>query len=182
MLKEDPVLKKPLIFFLIIVCVFSGCLSLSEGPAGPQNKSFGSFTTPEGWVEVRPWRRGKKYFYADIISKYMDRPTNISVEMGTNRYSVDEHDMFRYAILRQLYMQTTSEKIYGFGSFTDNGDPYYKFTVEDENKIPKVKTVQYYIVGEKRHILIHLTDHYNENVVNAEEVALEIANSFKWAD
>ncbi|QQO10354.1 hypothetical protein [Breznakiella homolactica] len=176
------------IILMIFVTITFGCASQQKDNNTLEiedriiTKSFGSYIISAGWVEVPQWTRGEKYFYANEDSKYLNLPTNISVEMGTNRYVLDDHMTFRYAILRQMLAQAGEGHVYGSGTFTDKGDPLYIFTIEDENEIPRVKTVQYYIIGEKRHILIHLTDYYNENVQNAEEIALEIVNTFSWAN
>jgi hypothetical protein len=173
---------------VVFVVITLGCMSqpnsknISRNENGLITKSFGSYIIPAGWIEVPQWTRGKKYFYANEGSRFLKLATNISIEMGTNRYALNDHMTFRYVILRQLSAQAGNGHVYDSGTITDNGDPLYIFTVEDENEIPRVKTVQYYIVGEKRHVLIHLTDYYNENVKNAEEIALGIANSFSWAD
>ena len=147
-----------------------------------QEKTFGTYIVPEGWVEAEPWRRGEKYFYVAQNSVPGGRTTtNISVELGSNPYSQEDHEVFRYAILRQLMMQVRDAEVSGSGTFTDQGYPLYIFTIEDEKETPRVKTVQFYIIGEKKHILVHLTDFYNKNAVDdPQEIALSIVNSFAW--
>jgi len=150
-----------------------------------QKKNFGTYQIPNDWVEVKQWSRGGKFFYArkDAMSEKM--PTNISIEMGKNKYSEKDHEQFRYAILKQLSNQIknlgTDATIGASGLNTDKGYILYKFIIEEKAGVKKVKTVQYYIIGEKKYILIHLTDFYNENNNTAEEIALSIVNSFLWS-
>ncbi|MHC6202898.1 hypothetical protein ACYULU_06865 [Breznakiellaceae bacterium SP9] len=147
-----------------------------------KTKAFGSYEIPSGWVEVTQMTRGQKYFYTLDSSQQLRLPTNISIEMGRNPYTINAHTTFRYAILRQLAAQAGPAQVNGSGTFTNNGYPLYLFTIEDKGAIPKCKTVQYYIIGERRHILVHLTDYHNDTVTNAEELTLQMVNSFKWPD
>ena len=105
--------------------------------------------------------------------------TNISIELGRNPYALDDHMTFRYAILRQLLMQAGNAQVSGSGTYTKHDDPLYIFVIE--SKEDNVTTTQFYIVGNKKHILIHLTDFHNENITNAEEIARMMADSFIWA-
>lgn len=175
-----------IIFFLCITA--TGRFFAQENAGNTLNadiiekKSFGSFVLPEGWIEAKQLSRGGKYFYVPK-GVSLNRPTtNISLELGTNPYSISQHTTFRYAILQQLLMQAGNKQVSASGGFTDNDYPLYIFTIEDENSNPKIKTVQYYIIGEKKHILILLTDFYDNKVVNAEEIALAIAFSFTWEE
>jgi len=104
--------------------------------------------------------------------------TNISIELGRNPYALEDHMTFRYAILRQLLMQARGAEVGGSGTFTENNDPLYIFTISDKEK--NITTIQFYIIGEKRHILVHVTDFHNGNISNAEAVARFIVDSFKW--
>jgi len=140
-------------------------------------KSFGSFSIPEDWVEIERYSRNGKYFYSYKSEPVSLNMTNISIEIGSNPYALDDHMIFRYAILRQLLMQARDE-VGGSGTFTKNDDPLYIFTIEDKDK--NITTVQYYIIGEKKHILIHVTDFHNKNITNAKEVAQFMADSFIW--
>jgi len=142
------------------------------------NKSFGSFSIPEDWVEITRYSRNGKYFYSHKSEKIGSNMTNISVEKGSNPYALDDHTTFRYAILRQLLMQARGMEVGGSGSFTKNDDPLYIFTIEDKDN--NVTTIQYYIIGDKKHILIHVTDFHNKNITNAKEAAKFIADSFIW--
>jgi len=141
-------------------------------------KSFGSFSIPKDWVEITQYSRNGKYFYSHKSEKIGSTMTNISIEIGSNPYELDDHMTFRYAILRQLLMQTGDAEVSGSGTFTKNNDPLYVFTIDD--KIENITTIQFYIIGNKKHILVHVTDFHNENITDAEEVARFIVYSFIW--
>jgi hypothetical protein len=141
-------------------------------------KSFGSFSIPEGWIEITQYSRNNKYFYSHKSEQISSNMTNISIEIGSNPYELDDHMTFRYAILRQLLIQARGAEVGGSGTFTKNNDPLYIFTIE--NKEENVTTIQFYIIGNRKHILIHITDFHNERITNAEEVAHFIVDSFLW--
>jgi hypothetical protein len=99
--------------------------------------------------------------------------------MAINRYGLDDLQTFANAIMNQLVMQTGGkQKIDGSGSYTEQNYPLIVLTIQGEN----ATTVQYYIVGDKKHILIQLTDFHKNNITNGEEVAKIIVNSFKWLE
>jgi hypothetical protein len=141
-------------------------------------KSFGSFSIPDDWVEITRYSRNGKYFYSHRSEQIGSNMTNISIEIGSNPYELEDHMTFRYAILRQLLMQAKGEEVGGSGTFTKNNDPLYIFTIEE--RVENVTTIQFYIIGNKKHILVHVTDFHNKNVTNAEEVARFIVDSFIW--
>jgi hypothetical protein len=143
-------------------------------------KSFGSFLIPEDWTEITRYSRNGKFFYSHKSEKIGSTMTNISIELGRNPYALDDHMDFRYAILRQMLMQAGRSEVHGSGTFTTHDDPLYIFTILE--KEPLVTTIQFYIIGEKKHILVHVTDFHNGNITDAEEVARFIANSFIWAE
>jgi hypothetical protein len=143
-------------------------------------KPFGSFSIPDDWIEITRYSRNGKYFYSHNSESINSRMTNISVEIGTNPYALEDHMIFRYAILRQMLMQAGNAEVYGNGTFTEYDDPLYIFTIEDKEE--NITTIQYYIIGNKKHILVHLTDFHNENITNANEVAKFIVNSFVWSE
>ncbi|MDR2210910.1 MAG: hypothetical protein LBO65_05495 [Spirochaetaceae bacterium] len=150
-------------------------------------QSFGSYSIPEDWVEITKYSRDGKYFYSHNSESINNDMTNISIEIGSNRYELEDHMTFRYAILRQLLMQSEAiggTDVSGSGTFTKHDDPLYIFTIHHTDRYGNdgVSTVQFYIIGNKKHILIHLTDFHKENIPNAEEVARFIADSFVWAE
>ncbi|MDR2132465.1 MAG: hypothetical protein LBP30_03865 [Clostridiales Family XIII bacterium] len=150
-------------------------------------EEYGSYSVPEEWVIVSMDKESKKYFFAHESEAYEKYVTSISVAPGENPYSAAEHENFRYAILDQLttQMENSDDKYIltkAKGVFTEQDYPMYMFTLEaeeaEEGKIQA--TTLYYIVGEKRHIFINLTDFHGENANGAEEAAQAIANSFVW--
>jgi hypothetical protein len=181
-MKGDIVPNKYFNFTLLFFMLFSG-LYAQQGGNSTITKTFGSFELPGDWVENSSNSRNGKYFYFPRTGGSTNLPTNISVEMGTNPYSADNPMPFGQAIQRQLIMQTGGKaKINGGGTFTEQGYPLIYFTIEDiEPQTPQPTTIQFYIVGEKKHIFVHVTDFHNERVTNAEDVAKIIVNSFKWA-
>jgi hypothetical protein len=147
------------------------------------SKSFGSFLLPNDWVELTRYSKNGKYFYSHQSESNSSSMTNISIEIGRNPYALEDHMTFRYAILRQLLMQAGrvgDSQVDGTGDFTQHNDPLYIFTIEDEEN--HISTIQFYIIGNKKHILIHLTDFHNKNITNAKEVARLMADSFIWAE
>lgn len=144
------------------------------------SKSFGKYKVPSDWVESKSHSTNNKFFYVLNGHENDTRPNNISINMGTNKYSENEHDKFRKSILQQLSMQVGSRDdviINASGSTTDNGYILYTFIIyESDNDIT---TTQYYIVGDYQYILVHETvfDEYSEDVDN---VAKKIVNTFTW--
>ncbi|MDR0289311.1 MAG: hypothetical protein LBI06_00055, partial [Treponema sp.] len=154
-----------ILFFVSIAGIHAEENDFGTGSIGI-TKSFGSFSIPGNWVEITRYSRNGKYFYSHESEPIGLRMTNISIEIGSNPYPLEDHMTFRYAILQQLLMQARGSQVGGSGTFTENGDPLYIFTVEDKKE--NITTIQYYIVGNRRHILIHVTDFHNENITNAE--------------
>jgi hypothetical protein len=101
--------------------------------------------------------------------------------MGTNWSSVDEHLISRQAILDQLLMQVQAvdgELVDEDRKYSTNDNPLHIFTMQTED----LTTVQYYVVGEKKHILVHLTVFDEEETEIAMAAALHIANTFVWSE
>jgi hypothetical protein len=84
----------------------------------------------------------------------------------------------------QLQMQANArsdmEVADPFWIFTGHDDPLYIFTMEDREK--NITTIQYYIVGNRKYILIHATDFYNGITFNAKDVGMLMADSFIWSE
>ena len=136
----------------------------------------GSYTVPDGWVKLDKYSTKDKIFYVEEGHEDDELPDNISVEIGTNRYSADEHEKFRDAIVRQLTMQLQGidAELTGSGTFTAQEDVLYIFTIREED----VVTRQFYIVGNQRYCLIHLTNFTGSE--QADDAAKAIADSFVW--
>lgn len=147
----------------------------AEQPA-EDNVLPGSWTVPEGWVKNEQYSTEYKIFYMEEGHEEDEQPDNISIEVGTNRYSSEDHMKFRDAIVRQLTMQIsgTDAELTGEGTFTAQEDVLYIFTIREEGVITK----QFYIVGDQRYCLVHLTNFTGSE--RAEEAAREMADSFAW--
>ena len=154
--------------------------STSEGvsPSDSEtNLDFpGSYIVPDGWVKMEKYSTEDKIFYAEEGHEEDELPDNISVEVKTNRYSAEDHMEFRDAIVRQLTMQASrvGAELTGEGTFTDQEDVLYIFTISEEDVVTK----QFYIVGDKRYCLIHLTNFTGSE--SADEAAQARADSFVW--
>lgn len=131
---------------------------------------------PEGWVKMGRYSTQDKIFYVREGHEEDELPDNISVEVKTNRYSAEDHMKFRDAILRQLTMQASivGAKLTGAGTFADQEDILYIFTIGEEDMVTK----QFYIVGDKRYCLIHLTNFTGSE--STDEAARAMADSFIW--
>ena len=178
-----------LIFILIIIILILplfGCLKNTKDNTEITDdgikitKSFGSFIIPEDWTEITRYSRGGKYFYSHKSEQVGPSMTNISIELGRNRYALEDHMTFRYAILRQLSMQGGAGTLAASGDYTKQNDPLYIFSFEDIE--PQITTIQFYIVGNYRYILVHATDFHNGNINDVKAVAQFIVDSFIWAD
>ena len=136
----------------------------------------GSYTVPDGWVKVEQYSSADKFFYVEDGHENDKTPDNISIEVGTNRYSEEEHEDFRNAIVRQLTMQLqgVSADVTGDGTHTDQDYIVYIFTISEEDVVTK----QYYIVGDQRYCLIHLTNFTGSE--SAVEAAQAMVDSFVW--
>ena len=151
-----------------------------ETPAPPDKGSEsgfpGSYTVPFGWVKMEKYSRAYKVFYAEAGHVDDERPDNISVEVKTNRYSAEDHMKFRDAIVRQLTMQASraGAELTGEGTFTAEEDILYIFTISEEDVVTK----QFYVVGDRRYCLIHLTNFTGSE--SADEAARAMADSFVW--
>ena len=136
----------------------------------------GSYTVPEGWAKMERYSTENKIFYAEEGHEDDEMPDNISIEVGTNRYGADEHEKFREAILRQLAVQFqgVDAELTGDGTFTEQDYVVYIFTISQEDVVTK----QYYIVGDQRYCLVHLTNFTGSESVD--EAARAMADSFVW--
>lgn len=183
---------KKILGILLIMCVLTGCnfekttdiKESEEQKKGTQsevekeNAFPGSYTVPEGWVKSEEYSTEEKFFYLEEGHETEELPNNISINVGTNQYSTEEHTDFRDAIVQQLMVQLSGVKaeLKGDGTYTEQGYPVYIFTIDEIDA--GVVTKQYYIVGDYRYCLIHLTNY--SKAENADEAAQAIADSFVW--
>jgi len=147
-----------MVLFFLSGCALGDTSGSVQTDSGGKDNIPGTYIVPEGWVKSEQYSSEDKIFYVEEGHEKDTRPDNISIEIGTNRYGLDEHDKFRYAILRQLSMQSK-------GSSAKIDDDY-------------ALTRQYYIVDDHRYCLIHLTDFSGNE--DAADAARAIADSFVW--
>lgn len=143
-------------------------------------KDFGSYKLPKNWIESKEHSTTKKFFYVLKGEEKNIRPNNIAINFGTNRYSKEEHEKFRRAILTQLSTQIAGKngvEINANGSTTNNGDILYTFIIKEANGIT---TFQYYIVGDYKYILIQET--VFEESEEIDTVVKGMISSFRWND
>lgn len=142
-------------------------------------KDFGTYEIPADWVESVAHSTNSKFFYVKEGEENENRPNNISVNEGTNKYSESEHEKFRMAILKQLSMQigrNEDVKLNANGSNTKNGYLVYTFSIKDGN----TTTTQYYIVGDYKYVLVHETTFVNST--ETDNAAQKIIDTFKWKE
>jgi hypothetical protein len=153
---------------------------------------FGKYKEPSAWrlepkyTEMEGLTLGeKRYYVMDGVTPAQRWDSNISVEVGSNRYTPEEHMQFRDGILSSLgaQLQGAQATVGGGGSFSENGYVLYEFTIDMEDEGAS-DTTQSYIVGDKKYFLIIGTDFHDPNVpADAIAEAIdEIANSFVWYD
>ena len=195
-------MKKILTALLLVTSMmFSGCTLLgmadwieeaktdSDPPKENQENSiadevkeeYGTYTVPEGWSEAKELSQKNLTFYLQNGTPTDKPTTNISVSEGKNKYSAADAGSFAQAIDRQLRSQAGSldlKSYSGNGTFTEKDYPLITMVVETE----EMTTIQHYIVGDHRYVMVHLSEYNDEAIPNAEEVALSIVNSFEWAD
>lgn len=140
-------------------------------------KDFGSYMMSNDWPENVENSTYNKFFYIKKGDENKNRPNNISINSGKNKYSSEMHEKFKYAILAQLSRQLNNDSdstLDASGSYTKNGYILYTFIIKDE----KSTTTQYYIIGDYKYILIQETLYENSDEIDS--VAQEMVDSFKW--
>ena len=140
----------------------------------------GDYTVPEGWVKSEEYSNARQIFYVEEGKEDSAQPDNISINVGKNKYSAEEHTKFKDAILRQIMMQIKGQDVEldGTGTHTAQDDVVYIFTIKENDT--GIVTKQYYIVDDYRFCLIHLTNFSGSEA--ADEAAQQMADSFKWND
>lgn len=142
-------------------------------------KDFGTYEIPVDWIESVAHSTNDKFFYVKEGQENENRPDNISVNEGTNKYPADEHEKFRSAILNQLSMQIGGDEnveVTANGSNTKNGYVVYTFNIKDQDNT----TTQYYIVGDYKYILVHETTFGDS--AETDSAAQKIIDTFKWKE
>jgi hypothetical protein len=155
-----------------------------ENTDGKIHKSFGSFILPDDWVEITgPQSRNGWSYYVHKSQTTEDMPTNICISMATNPYDKDDPTALGRAISNLLTMQTRGRaSINASGSYTEQGYPLLIFTIENtEPESIDATSIQFYIVDDKKHVLVYLTDFHHAEVTDAKEIARNIVDSFVWS-
>lgn len=136
----------------------------------------GSYTVPEGWEKSEKHSTDSQIFYIEEGHENDEKPDNISIHVGKNKYSLDEHEQFRDAIVQQLLMQLDGieAQLNGDGTYTEQGDLLYIFTIDEGD----IVTTQYYIVKDYGFCLIHLTNFSGSETT--EQAARDMVDSFVW--
>lgn len=186
---------KKVLILLIMTLILSGCSRSGETAVNEETfeetqsgdgvrtyqKEFGSYEVVEGWVESDRYSSAGQTFYIQKGHENDEKPDNIAIVSGNNRYEADEHEAFREAVLSQLMQQiegTDGVSLTGDGSSTDKGYIVYTFTVEEVDT--GIKTVQYYIVGDRRYCLIHETNFSGSEAVD--RASEWMVDSFIWSE
>ena len=105
-----------------------------------------------------------------------EKPDNISIHVGKNKYSLDEHEQFRDAIVQQILMQLDGieAQLNGDGTYTEQGELLYIFTIDEGD----IVTTQYYIVKDYGFCLIQRTNFSGSETT--EQAARDMVDSFVW--
>ncbi|MDR1798089.1 MAG: hypothetical protein LBR44_11785 [Clostridiales Family XIII bacterium] len=153
----------------------------SGSDASVFTKEYGSYEVPAGWVEVAEHSSGGKYFYAKKGTEREETPDNVSIEYGTNRYALGDRETFKESITWQLEMQTgDADAVTAVEEQqTAQGYPLLVFLIGFDSNAGGL-TKQYYIVGDKQYILIHVTAWSGS--MEVDDVGRTMVDSFVWAD
>ncbi|MEY8320653.1 hypothetical protein AAK894_06150 [Lachnospiraceae bacterium 46-61] len=190
-----------LLYYIILLFLISGCSDEKEQPTQQttqqeiqqetkpavlqQQKMFGTYDVYEDWVFVENNSNEQSAFYCKKGEEITNKTTNIFVEYRQNQYKKEEYDVLTSAILYQLKLELKQELYQNLisESFTSqNGYSVFRIEVNDEQSDTPVRTVQYYIAGEKAHILVQITDFGEQGTENVEEAAKNIVDSFVWRE
>ncbi len=208
MIEGESVMKKYMIFLLLSLFCFTSCAQQkvqesetiketkeienitdeeSIGEIIDENgttytKSFGTYTVPSGWIESDTYSTKDKFFYVADGTEQDALPNNISINMGSNKYSADDHIKFREAIMQQLVMQLPKDTILnGNGSYTANDYVLYTFTFTITEGDTTLVATQYYIVGDHKYVMVYESV-YDGNTETVDTVAKNIVDTFTWTE
>lgn len=145
-------------------------------------KSFGTYTVPTGWIESDVYSTKDKFFYVADGTQQNALPNNISINMGSNQYSADDHISFRQAIVQQLTMQLPKDTILnGSGSYTANDYVLYTFTFTIQEEDMTLVATQYYIVGDYKYIMVYESV-YDGDTETVDMIAKNMVDTFTWTE
>lgn len=138
----------------------------------------GRFSIPKGWKKDKTHSTPGKPFFVPDDYKGNGVPDNISVTCGRSHYTKEQAAEFGRAIMRQLAAQTRGQltgRITASGTATKAGEAVLIYRIPQSDRV----NTQYYIVGERRYVLV-----YETNVDGSDEcdaAARKIVDSFEWA-
>lgn len=150
-----------------------------------EEKIFGTYDVYEDWVFLENYSDDESAFYTKKGEEITNKTTNISVEYRQNQYKKEEYNVLTSAILYQLKLELKQELYQNLISesfISQNGYSVFRVEVNDKQSDTPVRTVQYYIAGEKAHILVQITDFGEQDMENVEKVAKNIVDSFVWRE
>lgn len=158
---------------------FEESVELNEHGDSIYRKEFGTYTVLDGWVESETHSTDEQFFYVKDGHDDDASPDNISINEGTNRYGKDEYMEFKDAIMAQLLAQMGNQnaQLNGSGTYTANEDPMIMFEIIEEDG---TVTRQYYIIGDYRYCLVHLTNYSGDE--EADRAAEIMADGFVWRE
>lgn len=193
-------MKKIFAVLLVMLGMLSGCVSdpvtdQNNPQSAPRSESDekqeeekkneesmipGDYIVPEGWVKSEEYSNTRQIFYVEEGKEDSTQPDNISINVGENKYSAEEHTKFKDAILRQIMMQIQGQDVEldGTGTHTEQDYVVYIFTIKE--KASGIVTKQYYIVDDYRFCLIQLTNFTGSETVDT--AAQQMVDSFVWND
>lgn len=173
---------KKILVFLGILLLVTGCSLTSREDKEKTFKldNYGSFSINEDCMIRYDHSTHDKLFFVDKKDEHSDRPNNISTNGGTNYYSINQVDEFKEAIMRQMAMQAKAYNaiLTSSGTTSNNGYPVLRFNMEGKEQ----KTIQYYIMGEKKYMLVHVTIFDLKEEDKILEEAEYIVNTFTWEE
>ncbi len=182
----------------VIICI--GCLVLGiafiqgvlEGASEAQKEdederitqvlieqSFGSYEIPSNWYEDTEFVAGA-FSYIKNGTKISEPFNSVTVLTGSNKYTAEEHELFRDAIVEQLTSTLSKDQgatLEAEGVMTDQGYHCYIFEI----KYPSGEyQKQAYIVGENRYCQV---DEMNlKTGEESDEVFQGILDSYIWKE
>lgn len=158
---------------------FEESVELNKHGDSIYKKEFGTYTVLDGWVESETHSTEEQFFYVKDGHDDDASPDNISINEGTNRYGKDEYMQFKDAIMAQLLAQVGNQNVQvnGSGTYTANEDPMIMFELIEEDG---TVTRQYYIIGDYRYCLVHLTNYSGDE--EADRAAEIMADGFVWRE
>ena len=140
----------------------------------PEEAAY-SYTVPDGWVKAG--EQMGMAFYTEDGHENDAMPDNISVSIGESRYSLDNQDAFKSAVLQLIGMQigdSSGTQVYAEGITTEQDLITYKFVIDDGDTV----TTQYYILKDYGFCLVQLTNFTGASA--PDEAAQAIVDSFAW--